>query len=70
MAYLDHDHRKRENIRFFAIRPLIVQDLRRGPSRSMNVITKAASHGIQVLSDGSKTEICDPRVPCRIHEDI
>jgi hypothetical protein len=70
LTYLDHDHRERENVRFFAICPLLVQDLWRNPSRGMTVVSRGASHGIQVLSDRSKTKIRDPCVAGGIHKDI
>jgi hypothetical protein len=35
--HLDHDHREREDVRLFAVRPLLVQDLGRSPSCGMTV---------------------------------
>jgi hypothetical protein len=46
LTYLDHDHRERKNIRFFAVRPLIVQDLWRSPSQGVTMIIRSTSHGI------------------------
>jgi hypothetical protein len=68
--YLDRDHRESENVRFFAVRPLFVQDLWRSPSRGMTLLFRSTSHGIQALSGSSKAEIRDPRVVVGIHKDI
>ena len=70
VSYLDHDHRERENIRFLAVGSLLLQYLWCGPSRSMTLIIRGASDGIQVLSDRSKAEIRDPRMVGVIHENI
>ena len=69
-THLDHDHREREHVRLFAICSLIAQDLWRGPSGSIILISRSASNGVQVLSDRSKTEIRDPCVAGVIHKDI
>ena len=70
VAYLDHDHRERENIRFFTVYPLLVQDLWRSPSRGVTLIIRVTSNGIQVLGDLGKTKIRDPCMAVGIHEDI
>ena len=44
ITYLDHEHRKGENIRFFAMWPF-VQDLWRSPSRGVNVLTRDTLSG-------------------------
>ena len=68
--HLDHDHREGENVRFFAMYPLLIQDLRRGPPRSVALITRTASYRIQVLSDPSKPKIRDSCVAGTIHKNI
>jgi len=70
MTYLDHDHRERKNIRFFAKCPTFVQDLRRSPSRCKALIVRAAPYKIQVLSDRSKPKIGDPCVASGIDKHI
>ena len=69
LTYLDHDHRERENVRFFAI-CLLVQDLWRCPSHAMTMIIRITSHGVEVLGDPSETKIRDPRMVGGIHEDV
>ena len=69
MTYLDHDHRKRENIRFFAVRPLLVQDLWRSPSCGETLIARATPYEIEVLSDQSKPKICDPCMASGVDKD-
>ena len=69
MTYLDHNHRKRENIRFLATYPL-VQDLWCSPSRGVTVMMRGALCGIQVLSYHSEAEIRDARMTGVIHKDI
>jgi hypothetical protein len=59
---LDHNHCERENICFFAICSLFVQDFRRSPSTDMTLIIQDILYGVQVLSDRSKTKTCDPRM--------
>lgn len=68
--YLDHDHCERENIRFFAIPPLLAQDLRSTPSRSMAPINRGASHGIQAMGDRSETKIRYACAASGIQKDI
>ena len=70
MTHLDHDHCERENIRFFAVRPLLAQDLRRGPSRGVTPITQGTPYGVLILSDHSKTEIRDLCTTGGIHKDV
>ena len=70
VTYLDHDHREGENICLLAVRPLLVQNLWRSPSCGKNPLTRAASYGIYVLSDCSKTEIRNPWVAVGVCEDI
>jgi hypothetical protein len=59
---LNHDHRERENIGFFAVRSLLVQDLWRSPPPHMTLFARGASDRIQVLSDPGKPKIGDSRV--------
>ena len=68
--YLNHDHRERENIGFFAVRPLLAQDLRRSPSHGMIMTIRGTPDGIQVFSNGGKTKIRDPCATGGIHKDI
>ena len=70
VRYLDHDHRQRENIRFFAICPLLVQNLWRSVSRGVTSIIHSALYGIQVLSDCSKTKIGDSCTIRGIYKDV
>jgi hypothetical protein len=70
LMYLDHDHRESENVRFLAIRPLLVQDLWRSPPRGMALLFRSTSHGIQVLGDPGKAKIGDPRMASDIYKDI
>jgi len=70
MTYLNHDHRKRENIRFSAVCSHLIQNLWRSPSRGLILIVRGASYGIQVLGDHGKAEIRDPRMARGIHKDI
>jgi len=69
-TYLDHDHRERENIRFFAVCPLLGQDLRRSPSRGVPLIIRRTSHRIQILRDRGEAKVRDPRAAGGIHKDI
>jgi hypothetical protein len=68
-TYLDHDHRKRENIRFFAVCASI-QDLWRSPSRGMAVLKRAAPRGIQALSDRGEAKIRDACVAEVVYKNI
>ena len=68
--HLDYDHRKRENISFLAVCPLLVQDLRRSPSPDMALIVRGAPDGIQVLGDLGETKIRDPRMVVGIQKNI
>jgi hypothetical protein len=70
LKYLDHDHRERENISFFAICPFRVQDLWCSPSCGVALVIRSASYRIQVLSDRSKTKIGNPRMVVATHKDI
>ena len=70
ITHLDHDHREGENICFFTIRPLPVQDLWRSPLCSMTLSSHGAWHGIRVLSDRGKTKIGNLCVAGIIHKDI
>ena len=70
MAYLDHDHRERENVRFFAICTPLIQDLWCSPSCGVTWSTRRTSHEIQISSDGSKTKTCDPRMAGGVHKYI
>lgn len=63
VTYLDHDHRKREDVRFLAKRPL-VQHLRRGPWHSMSMLMRDA------LSDPSQAKIHDAGVTRVVDEDV
>jgi len=69
-SYLDHDHCKRENVRFLTICSLLGQNLWGSPSRGMTLISRCAPHGIQVLSDRRETKIRDPCVAGVIHKDV
>ena len=69
VTYLNRYHRKRENIRFLAVCPLIVPDLWRNPSFIIITLSWSDPCRISVLSDHGKTNVCDSRVVHRIHED-
>jgi len=69
MTHLDHDHREGENVCFLAIIPL-PQDLWRGPSRGVAVVTRGGPHGVQVLSDRGEAEIRNSRMTRAVHKDI
>ena len=56
---LNCDHRKRENIRFLAICPPIIQDLWCNPS-----------YRIRVLSDHGETKVGDPCATGGVHKDV
>jgi hypothetical protein len=67
---LDHDHRERENIGFFAVCPLLVQNLWRGPLPGVTPITQGTPDGIQVLSDPGKPKVGDSCVVGGIQKNI
>ena len=69
VAYLDHNHREGEDVRFLAVCP-IVQDLRRSPSRGMVVLARGVWPGTNSRGDRCKTKIRDPRMAGSIHEDV
>jgi hypothetical protein len=56
VTYLNHDHRKREDICFLAMRPL-TQDLWRGPSCRVTALTRGTLYGIQGFSDRREAKI-------------
>jgi hypothetical protein len=70
LTYLDRDHRERENIGFFAICPLPVQNLRCSPSCGVTLVIRSGSYRVQVLGDRSKTKIGDPCTVIATHKDI
>ena len=70
VTHLDHDHRKRENIRCFAIYPLFAEDLRRSPSCGVITVIRSTSDGIWVFSNRGETKICNPRVASGVYKDI
>jgi len=70
VTYLDHDHRERENIRFFATFPLFGQDLWRSPPRGMSLILCGTLLGTCVFSDRGEAKIRDACVTTVVHEDI
>src|ERR1700753_1087297 len=55
---LYHDQSERINIRFFA-GIFFVQDFRRGPPWSVNILACGRSYRIQVLGYHGNAEICD-----------
>ena len=69
VAYLDHDHRERENIRFLAIFPL-VKNLWRGPSQGEAMLVRSAPYGIQVMSDLGEAEIRDAYMTGVFYKDV
>ena len=71
MTYLDHDHRKGENVRFLAVFP-ITPNLGRGPLQlhTEAVLKRRVLHGIQVFGDLCKAEIRDPNVTGVLHQDV
>ena len=70
LTHLDHDHCKRENIRFLAVCPRVVQNFGRSPPRSMPPVIANASNRIEVLSDRRKAKIRDSCMVIGIDEDI
>ena len=70
MAYLDHDHRERENIRFLAVCGLPVPDLRRSPAWAVTKVIRVAPYEIFVFDDRSVTKIPDARVTGVVYKDV
>ena len=69
MTYLNHDHRKRKNVRLLA-KCSLCQDLWRSPSRGVTTSMCGALDGIQVLSDCGEAEVRDERITRVVHKDI
>ena len=69
-TYLDHDHHEGENIRFLAVCPLVIQDLRRSPPRGMTLIVRGALRRVRIRSDRREAEVRDPRVVVGVQENI
>jgi len=69
MTYLDHDHGKRENVRFHTTFPP-KQDLRRGPPRGLTTLMRDGPYGIQVLSYGGEAKIRDACMTRVVHKDV
>ena len=69
MTYLDHNHRKRENIRFLATYPL-VQDLWCSPSRGVTTLTRGAPRGIQILGYCGEAKIRNTCITRVVHKDV
>ena len=67
-TYLDHDHRKGEDVRFLA-RWLPVQDLWRGPPRGV-AMPRGALHGIRVLGDLGLAKVRDARMPGVVDKNV
>ena len=70
LMHLDHDHRKRENIRFLAVCPHVVQNFGCSPPRSMAPIFRSTSNRIEVLSDSGEAKIREQCTVVPIDEDI
>jgi len=73
MTHLNRDHRERKNVGFFAVWPLLVQDLWRSPSRGMTLVTQSDPRGIQIWSgrgQAGQAEIRDPCITNTIDENI
>jgi hypothetical protein len=68
-AYLNHDHRESENIRFPAMRPL-VQDLWRGPPHSVTMLMRGTLYGVWVLSDRSEAKVRETCMIRVVHKDV
>ena len=68
VAHLDHDHRERKNICFFAICSRGEQNLWCGPSHRL--IIKEGPLESWVLRRRSETKIRDPRPAGVIHKDV
>jgi len=66
---LDCDHREREDIRLLAKCPLIGQDLRCNPPRTVAVLVWSAAYRIHVLSDHVETTICNPCTAGDVYKD-
>ena len=69
-SYLNHDHRKKENICFLARRPLPVQDFWCSAFCVMAWPFQGAQRSIQVLNYPSEAEIGDSRMVGVVYEDI
>ena len=67
---LNHDHREREDISLLAKCPLIGQDLRCNPPRTVPVLVWSAPYRIQIPSDHGKTTICDHCMTGGVHKDV
>ena len=67
IAYLDHDHRERKHIAFFAVLS-ISHDLWCSPSQSVTML--GALYGVRIFSDHCKSKVCDASVTRVIHKDI
>ena len=69
MAYLDHDHRERENVGRFGTFSSIA-DLWGRPSRAEAALIRSAPYRIQVSSDLGETEIRDAYLTGVFHKDV
>ena len=69
MAYLDHDHREGEDVRFLAIFPLD-QHLWRGPSHGQAVLARNTLYGVRVFGNLREAKIRDPYVARVFHKDV
>ena len=67
--YLNHDHSKRESIRFLAVWPFF-QYLWCSPPRGETTLTLGTPHGIQVQSHRSEPKVRDTRITRVIDEDV
>jgi len=70
MTYFDHDHRERENDRFLAAWPFLLQNLRCSPSWGVAVLARGTQYGIQVLGDFSEAKIGDAYATGVIYKDV
>ena len=66
---LDHYHREREDVGFFAMCPLLVQDFWCGPLRAMTPTVRRIWNGIRVPSYHSNARIRNSCVASSIHKD-
>jgi len=67
---LNYNHREREDIRFLAECPPIVQDLWCNPSCTVPMLIWSTPHRVQVLNDHGETTIRDHRMAGGVHEDV